>query len=184
MKKFVVLLFIQLFFTTVVLAQVQIGSFYGLELGMTMSEVRSALSSQGKTMESKEDYYRVDSPKLGDITFDALWLYFKDSKLAKAEFFCFYGKAPFPNDSWYDQAVDMVSSKAQKYKMIYDDMHLNLVSKYGKPQIDGDEKAVWRKGMNQITLLHRFNIDKTFDFHEITTRVEITYESISKNINY
>ena len=95
MKKFVVLSFIQLFFTTAILAQAQIGSFYGLKLGMTMSEVRSALSSQGKTMESKDGYYKVSSPKLGDITFDALRLYFKDSKLAKSGIFLFLWKIPF-----------------------------------------------------------------------------------------
>lgn len=185
MKKFVVLSFIQLFFTTAILAQAQIGSFYGLKLGMTMSEVRSALSSQGKTMESKDGYYKVSSPKLGDITFDSLWLRFKNSKLSSAEFFCCFGKPAFPNDDAYDQILDIVVSRSQKYRRIYDDMHLNLVSKYGTPQVDNEDKAVWRKGQNQITLFHRFDKDlNSSGFYDIETEVNLKYEALPENVNY
>lgn len=70
MKKFVVLSFIQLFFTTVVLAQAQIGSFYGLKLGMSISEVRSALRSQGATLgEDKSNFISVKRTQIGRYIF-------------------------------------------------------------------------------------------------------------------
>ena len=56
---------------------------------MTLSEVRSALSSQGKEMKSKSDngeYYLVSDVKLGDCTFERLWLRFSGLKLTSGEF--------------------------------------------------------------------------------------------------
>lgn len=185
MKKFAVLSLIQLFFATAVMAQAQIGSFYGLKLGMTVSEVRSALSSQGKTMESKDNYYKVASPQLGDITFESLWLKFKDSKLYSAEFFCYLGKPAFYDDPSYDQILDIVATRSQQYKRIFDNMRLNLVGKYGNPQIDNEEKAVWRKGRNQISLFHRFEKNmNSSGFYDIETEVNLKYESLSDNVNY
>lgn len=185
MKRLAVLSIFQLLFAAVVMAQAQIGSFYGLRLGMTISEVRSALSSQGKTMESKNDYYKVVNPQLGDITFDSLWLRFKNSKLSSAEFFCFLGKPAFYDDPSYDQILEIVATKSQQYKRIFDNMHLNLVSKYGNPQIDNEEKAVWRKGRNQISLFHRFEKNmNSSGFYDIETEVNLKYESLSENVNY
>ena len=46
-----VLLFSQFAVITTATAQAQIGSFCGIKLGMTLPEVRSALASQGKSME-------------------------------------------------------------------------------------------------------------------------------------
>lgn len=185
MKKIVVLLFIQMFFTTVILAQVQIGSFYGLRLGMTMSEVRSALSSQGKTMEAIRDFYRVKNVKLGDIEFESLVLIFTDYKLIEATFRNYYGKANSPWEPQSDLIESDVASKASKYKSIYNEMRVNLLNKYGYPQMDSDEQAIWRTGANQLSLLYKHDNEpwQGSDAYTLFTEVKVTYKSIT-NVNY
>lgn len=190
MKKFAVLLFVQLFFATVVLAQAQIGSFYGLKLGMTVSEVRAALSNQGKTMIDATNvqpgkYYTKDVI-LGDCKFQLLYLYFTSSKLSKAVFWNSEerdGDAFHP--SW-EQCVALVSSKIPEYKRIYNEMRLNLINKYGNPNIDNEDETIWRIGSNQLSLLYAFKNDITPSgiMSEVQAKVVVTYKSVSTNVNY
>ena len=186
MKKFVVLSLIQLFFTTVVLAQAQIGSFYGLKLGMSISEVRSALRSQGATLgEDKSNFISVKKPKLGDITFDWLWLSFKDSKLVEGEFSASDGRTV--DDDWYDSALSVVSSTASTYKKFFNEMRLNYIAKYGNPKMENEEEIIWRKGENQISLSYNFYDGPSrvvSGLHDVMAKINIIYKTASTNTNY
>lgn len=188
MKKFAVLLLVQLFFATGVFAQAQIGSFYGLKLGMTITEVRSALSSQGKTLIDATSvqagkYYTKDI-KLGDSSFELLYLYFSDSKLISGEFF---------NGFWRDissgpeyaisQLYSQYQSLAREYKVIFNSMKYNLISKYGNPVIDDGDVVIWRKGTNQIKMQYLDREAQGFP-HEIETQVRIKYEIVNNSSNY
>ena len=192
MKKFVVLSFIQLFFTTVVLAQAQIGSFYGLRLGMTISEVRSALSSQGKTMESSgnsgNNFY-VKNVKLGDCSFEYLYLNFSNSKLTSGKFFSGemrMGYAYAPETPASMQTFANFQSLARQCKINYNSMKVNLRNKYGSPIMDEDDEIVWRNGANQIKLKYIYRDEITpLDSREIETEVSVKYESIgTSSSNY
>ena len=158
MKKFAVLLLVQLFFATVVLAQAQIGSFYGLKIGMTISEVRSVLSSQGKEMKARgnsvNEYY-VSNVRLGDCSFESLYLNFSGSKLTSGEFYTGemrMGYAYAPETPQSMQIFAKMQALARECKISFNSMKSNLRNKYGNPIMDDDDEVVWRNGANQIKL--------------------------------
>ncbi len=188
MKKLAVLLFVQLFFATVVLAQAQIGSFYGLKLGMTISEVRSVLSSQGKVLidatSAKAGQYYTEDVRLGDSSFELLYLYFSDSKLKSGEFFNgFWRDISSGPDYVISQLYSQYQSLTREYKLIFNSMKYSLTNKYGNPIIDDGDIVIWRKGANQIKMQY-LNRETSGFPHEIETQVRIKYETISNSINY
>ena len=188
MKRLAVLSIIQLLFAAVVVAQAQIGSFYGLRLGMTISEVRSALSNQGKALidatSAQPGKYYTEDVKLGDSSFELLYLYFSDSKLTSGEFF---------NGFWRDistgpeyaisQLFSQYQSLAREYKVIFNSMKYNLTSKYGNPVIDDGDVVIWRKATNQIKMQYLDREAQGFP-HEIETQVRIKYEKVNNSANY
>ena len=193
MKKFVVLSFIQLFFTTVVLAQAQIGSFYGLRLGMTISEVRSALSSQGKTMDTCGDGYIVKNVKLGDSSFESLLLKFENSKMTSGKIYSNFnrigalGGPDYSNGASEERAIALWQQHQTEYKKIFNAMRLNLIDKYGSPRSDNDDEIIWRKGSSQITLCFNVSDGPYPDIPNtrfIETEVSLTYKIVSTNVNY
>lgn len=187
MKKLAVLLFVQLFFSTVVLAQAQNVSFFGLKLGMTVSEVRSILSSQGKSRESIGDYYLVKDVKLGDCSFERLRLKFDNSKLVLGEFYNNFNRMGWNQAPNQDQATSMLQQYADKYKKIFNSMRMNLIDKYGSPRSDNGDEVVWRSGSSQIALYYTVYDGPHPDFvdsRKIETEVGLTYKRINTNVNY
>lgn len=188
MKKLLLLSLIQLLFTTVVMAQAQIGSFYGLRLGMSISEVRSALNSQGKTLidatSTQPGKYYTKDVKLGDSSFELLYLYFSNSKLTSGEFFNgFWRDISTGPENAISQIYSQYQSLAREYKVIFNSMKYNLTSKYGNPIIDDGDVVIWKKGTNQIKMQYLDRETQGFP-HEIETQVRIKYEMVNNSANY
>ena len=184
MKRLAVLSIIQLLFATVVMAQAQIGSFYGLRLGMSISEVRSALSSQGKEMKRSDSgqYYLVSDVKLGDCTFERLLLRFSGSKLTSGEFETGemrMGYAYAPETPQSMQTFARLQTLSRECKISFNSMKSNFRNKYGSPIMDDDDEVVWRNGSNQIKLTYLWRDEITpMDSREVETYVRIKYETL------
>ena len=192
MKKLAVLLLVQLFFATGVFAQAQIGSFYGLKLGMTISEVRSALISQGKEMKTRgnsANEYSVSNVRLGDCSFEYLFLYFSGSKLTSGEFYKGEKRSGYAYGPATPQSMQILANMqtlSRECKISFNSMKSNLRNKYGNPIMDDDDEVVWRNGTNQIKLKYMWRDEITpLDTHELETYVKVKYESLgSSQSNY
>ena len=185
MKRLAVLSIFQLLFAAVVMAQAPIGSFYGFRLGMTISEVRSALSSQGKEMKSRSDNgndYYVSNVRLGDCTFESLYLSFSGSKLISGEFYTGemrMGYAYAPETPQSMQIFARMQTLSRECKISFNSMKSNFRNKYGSPIMDDDDEVVWRNGSKQIKLTYLWRDEITpMDSREVETYVRIKYETL------
>lgn len=171
-----------------VFSQSQIGAFYGVKLGMPKYEVKSKLESQGRTVvvkstksEYKPEYYLVKSPKLGDVVFDELRLFFSGSKLVKAIFINDDGAGGMPSAD----AFNRVERNGSRYKKMFNQMRSSFTSKYGSPDVEDDGELIWMKG-NKLTLQYIFSDVMESDFmRQSRAMVAVIYQlSDSGSSNY
>lgn len=147
--------------TCKVVAQNQIGDFFGIKLGLSMYETKSKLESQGKTVTSKttnstkydSEYYIVKKPRLGDIVFDEVKLYFRNNKLEKAIFDCYDAAGGSPEAY---AAYNRVSNSASRYKGFFNQMRANFAAKYGTPTVDDGNDVIWVNG-NILKIKYEFS---------------------------
>jgi len=172
-------------------AQEQIGSFCGLRLGMTLSEVRSVMVSKGKEMvrdTKNSNKYIIKKMAIAGYTFNNLILYFEDDRLVSAGFYRFIQSDGFednPNHS-------MVIRESSSYKDIFNTMRVKFTSKYGQPLSEDNNVSIWRKGHNQIKLGFEFSEEWQPGFpslgiqatRHLSTQVYILYENDSRNSDY
>ena len=156
-----------------------IGHFCGIKLGMTLPEVRSALASQGKTMENYNskypDSYKVTNISLGGYSFDELYLSFNNSKLAHGNLWNEDAAGGFPEG----EAFNRVERNARYYRTIYNEMCVKYREKYGEPFSNDENMIVWKKGSNKITLKYSFTDDMDGPYmRQSRAFVNIHYEII------
>ncbi len=180
-SKVVTMLLLLLLFTCPSNAQTQIGSFYGVKLGMTVSEVKSAISRQGKTLTQSSrnpNFYSLKSPAVGDFTFDEAFFEFKNSKLYRGGFLSRDGAGGMPSAAQFN----VVERKASNYKKIFNAMRANLISKYGEPMMDDGNEVIWQKGGNKLTLSYDYTDETGNDFwRKSNTYVSMEYVNIGSN---
>ncbi len=145
------LIFCLFFSFGVVNAQNTIDSFFGLNLGMSYTQVINRLNSQAIHYErknsSKEEYLHLSNVQLGDCVFETLNLAFENGKLVRGSFFNDDAAGGNPDAP----AFYRVARNAREFKNTFNIMYANLLSKYGEPQIANGEQYIWIKA-NKLTL--------------------------------
>lgn len=140
----------------------KITSFYGVKFGDSRSAIETGVKSQGKTGEwrrdnsKKIDYYLVSNPKLGSITFNLAKFYVTDGLLSTARFINFYEVSDHGEDSVFLENVEQDRNLSQsRSQEKFEQMREELVSKYGNPSVDSNDRCVWKSGNNTIILQYR-----------------------------
>ncbi len=116
-------------------AQSRISSVYGVNLGDTESTVSSKLTGTWKTYEAGR-YYSVNSPTLGDCTFEEASFMFKGGRLSSVCFSSYDGGAMDPNfRNAYGgvNGYEMFLANGRKFERMFRTMRSDLTSKYGSP---------------------------------------------------
>lgn len=191
MKKLIAILSFCIISTFSLMAQSSIGSVYGVTLGDTQRSVIYALDSQGKSgswgaSEDGTRWYEISSPILGSCTFQCARFFFKNSKLDYVLFVSYDGGTMDPNFQGAFNAYDNFIVNGNRFRSIYRTMKFDLTDKYGIPQVDDDEKTIWKSGDNQILLEYSFT-DETnvYGWHNGFTRVAIYYKKLDMSaVNY
>ncbi len=191
MKKLIAILSFCIISTFSLMAQSSIGSVYGVTLGDTQRSVIYALDSQGKSgsLETFEDgtrCYEISSPTLGSCTFQYACFYFKNAKLNKVVFYSNDGGAMDTNFQGAFNAYDNFISNGDRFQRIFRTMKFDLTDKYGIPQLEDDEKAIWKSGDNQIILEYSFKDEPMgYGWRNGSTIVSVSYcKSAQSSVNY
>lgn len=186
MRKVITIIVMLVLCTTSLMAQVSISSVYGVRLGDSESSVISAINSQGKRGEwkssSKGRFYKIKSPTLGNCTFEGGTFRFSDGKLSKVTLYSSSGGTADPNFSGANPYYpDQFNSTASKFQRIFNTMKLDLMGKYGSPQLEDETRLVWKSSNgNQLTLEYDYQDDtNNYGWHDCFTRVAISYETTS-----
>lgn len=163
------------------IAQNKIESFYGLKLGMTKSQVSSALSRQSITYkresDSSKDYFLVSRPRLGNSTFQRLVLHFNNGILCRGVFVSDESAGGYPEAPGFTT----VQNSAGTFKSIFNQMYVNFCSKYGDPQVSDENEYIWIKG-NKLTL--EYLSEDYYDgpyMRQARTMVRVQYELNNNN---
>lgn len=187
MNKLLVVLLMFVVSTAPLVGQSSISSVYGVRLGDSENSVVSSLNSQGikgewKTI-SKERFYRVESPTLGNCIFEACTFRFSDGKLSKVRFFSSNGAYADPNfEGANPYYPDRFNSDVDRFQRIFNTMKLDLLGKYGTPQLEDESRLIWRSANgNQLTIEYNYK-DETMDsgWHDCFAGVYVTYEYNSR----
>lgn len=176
-----------MFICMTVNAQTSIGTFYGLELGQSKASVESTLRNKGLTYTEQvsdiQEYkgyplIKVTKAKLGSVTFERLILIFVENKLVYGSF---SSSIVGEYGTWHDMYsahMNTFNHLSSKYEKEYYETKMNLISKYGSPQVNNDAMAIWRKGRCQITVSYEYtkNIDANAAY--VNSRVGVQYRLI------
>ncbi len=162
-------------------AQSRISSVYGVNLGDTESTVSSKLTGTWKTYEAGR-YYSVNSPTLGDCTFEEASFMFKGGRLSSVCFSSYDGGAMDPNfRNAYGGAngYEMFLANGRKFERMFRTMRSDLTSKYGSPIVDDENRCIWRSNGNEIKLEYSFE-DETnpYGWHQGVTQVSVIYKTV------
>lgn len=161
--------------TLPVIAQNRISSVYGVNLGDTESMVSSKLTGTWKTNSNAKRYYYVSSPTLGDCTFNGATFWFKGGKLSRVSFASGDGgmmDSNFRNAYGGANAYELFLSNGRKFERMFKTMRSDLISKYGYPTIDDENRCIWRSNGNQIELEYGFEDEAdSYGWHQGNTSV-------------
>jgi hypothetical protein len=168
-------------------AQTSIGTFYGLELGQSMASVESTLRNKGLTYTEKvsdiQEYkgyplIQVTKAKLGSVTFERLNLVFVENKLVWGGFVSFVRGEYATWHNMYSVHMNTFNDLSSKYEKEYYETKMNLISKYGSPQVNNDAMAIWRQGRYQITIYYEYNKNIDANSAHVNSRVGVEYSLI------
>ena len=176
-----------MFICMTVNAQTSMGTFYGLELGQSKASVESTLRNKGLTYTEQvsdiSEYkgyplIKVTKAKLGSVTFERLILIFVENKLVYGNFVSFVGGDYGTWHDMYSTYMNTFDHFSSKYEKEYYETKMNLISKYGSPQVNNDAMAIWREGRYQITVFYEYikNIDA--NTAHVNSRVGVQYRLI------
>lgn len=174
---------------TTAYAQARISSVYGVNLGDSESSVTSKISGSWKTNRKGQRYYKTNNPTLGSCTFQQATFWFKSGKLYQVSFSSGDGGSMDPNfegaygaPNGYAQFL----AKSERFQKMYRTMYSDLVSKYGSPIIDDEERAVWKSNGNMIEIKYQFD-DTTnqYGWHDGWTSILVRYaEATASSSNF
>lgn len=158
-------------------AQSRISSVYGVDLGDSESTVSSKISGIWKTNSKGQRYYMVTNPTLGSCTFQQVTFWFTSGKLNQVSFTSAEAGTMDPNfqgigPNGYEQFL----AKSERFQKMYRTMYSDLAGKYGSPDIEDGERAVWKSNGNVIELKYKFDDDITqFGWHDGCTSILVRY---------
>ena len=160
-------------------AQTRISSVYGVNLGDSESTVTSKISGSWKTNSKGVKYYKTTNPTLGSCTFQQATFWFKSGKLYRVSFSSGDGgamDANFQNAYGGSNGYDQFISNSERFRKTYKQMYSNLSSKYGRPSIEDEDKAIWKSNGNMIELTYEFNDTvNQYGWHDGWTSVNVIY---------
>ena len=192
MKKLVIFLLVSICTSIYGFSQARISSVYGVNLGDSEYSVISALESQGKTGKFKtnskgEKYYSVSNPTLGICTFEVGNFVFDSSgDLERVVFVCSDNYLGIPSLSeqtnfHYTRCIN----SASKFQRIFNTMRSDLIDKYGTPNIDDEERAVWKSNGNLIELYYSFEEkQESWGNVQCDAFVRVTYRKDNNSSNF
>lgn len=152
-----------------------------------MASVESTLRNKGLTYTEKVSDIReykgypliqVTKAKLGSVTFERLNLIFVENKLVYGGFVSFVRGDYLTWHDMYSTHMNTFNDLSSKYEKEYYETKMNLISKYGSPQVNNDAMAIWRKGRYQIMVYYEYNKNIDANTAHVNSRVGVEYSLI------
>lgn len=170
-----------LFFNTIILSAQNL-SVYGLSLGDSKDRAINVLNNKGKQLNyGKTDdgfeYIKITNPQIGGTYYDGSTIYFKNNKLYKIVFYSGDGGACGPDSPW----LNTFRHITEKCKQTFTKMNYNLKMKYGKPNVDSENLAIWQIDTQKITIEYEYKYNENFYSVNASVWTGITYEKIDFN---